>query len=542
MRILFLLLGAAGLALAWYVATVFSRDDPWYNHTDDGFPTIVNALALNSGVPPGTGGRPELTTTYLLALDLRLRHFLGGLPVWNLRRLDAQVDPVRAMSGLIGILRTHNRILLLGCLVASGMLAWTVSRTIEGVGLALALMAGCSGLVLQAILGRAELLCLATGSILGAACLWRAAECSGSRRLHWLMLAGFLGAGATFTLAYGVWYLVSSYAWCWITALLRRTDGTREAGRQQGTDYWQNISPAVTAAAVLVLLHLLVQLDEQVNATAILRLRLAALLAALLPLLRPAEGRTITGRFLRSRGLDLAYLLAGAMGAILAAWFLLRLVLPAEQARQATLRVLSQLGDPTGGLPDLPAATPARVRGLLHQLGAAPFLPLATLAFSTLAWRRQGEGMIRAVLLLLLANGLGPAFLAAGSLHHPAHGLYFQASFLLACVVALGALGIWEPRGPAERSWAAPLIFTGAAVLLVTVPLRLRPLADSCQTESTPPLAQTTVTCLYEHRYHPDAYSKLMLRHYHGRGDFIRALETYLADPAHRRAVPEGQP
>src|SRR4051812_48938204 len=88
-------LAFGALLLAWFYLAAISRQDPWYRNTDMNIHNVADALPLNSGQSPAMVDQPAFPTKFLLALDYRVRHYLGFLPVWNLKKFGDSPDPLR---------------------------------------------------------------------------------------------------------------------------------------------------------------------------------------------------------------------------------------------------------------------------------------------------------------------------------------------------------------------------------------------------------------------------------------------------------------
>ncbi|MDP2138461.1 MAG: hypothetical protein Q8J74_11485, partial [Candidatus Didemnitutus sp.] len=108
-----------------------SANDPWYRNTDMNIHNMVDALAINASQSPNTVDQPGLPSKFLLALDYRLRHELGLLPVWNLHQFGASPDPLHEIPALIRIARIHSRILVILLILAAAGLIHVVTRELE---------------------------------------------------------------------------------------------------------------------------------------------------------------------------------------------------------------------------------------------------------------------------------------------------------------------------------------------------------------------------------------------------------------------------
>ena len=73
-----------------------------------------------------------------------------------------------------------------------------------------------------------------------------------------------------------------------------------------------------------------------------------------------------------------------------------------------------------------------------------------------------------------------------------------------------------------------------AFALVLTAYPRLQYKYERYQSDATLPVNDLTLTFLFDHDIHTATYLKIMREHYGNREQFARALDQYLADPAHR--------
>ena len=147
---LMVVLAAAALFLSWVYMALISRTDPWYRNTDMNMHTLVDALALNADVRPNPFAQPAIPLKYLLALDYRVRHELGALPIWNLNRLGRRPDPVQEFPALVHVERFHSRVLIILLIIGAAGLTYNVTRELGAACFTVILLCGCTGLLSKA--------------------------------------------------------------------------------------------------------------------------------------------------------------------------------------------------------------------------------------------------------------------------------------------------------------------------------------------------------------------------------------------------------
>src|ERR1022692_712362 len=250
LRIVLIALAIGSLFFVQVQMANVARTDPWYRNTDMNIHNMVDALAMNSGLPPNRLDQPGTPTKFLLALDYRILHFADHLPVWNMKKFGASPDPLRQIPPLIQIGRIHSRVFLLAFILSAGWLAYQVTKEIYAPCLTVILFSGCAGLLFHGLLTRTELLCVFAGNILALLCTWQAtATRQWAKRHLWLFLAGLLIGLSIFEKLPGVCYVALCYGWCWLAAL---EDPVPTAGESKR--YWWSLLPAAAGVAVLGLL------------------------------------------------------------------------------------------------------------------------------------------------------------------------------------------------------------------------------------------------------------------------------------------------
>jgi len=527
------------LVLTWFSLEGISRRDPWYRNLDMNIHNTADALAINTRLAPNLIDQPGVPLKFLLALDFRTRHFLGQLPVWNLKKIGDCEDPLREIPALIRVGRTHSRILVMGFIIAAAALTYSVSRSPAAACLTVILLGGSSGLLFHGLLTRPELLCVGFGNVLALLCTWRGTLPGPWLRNHlWLLLAGLFGGFAALVKLPGVCYLALCYGWCWLAALTAEKTAPVPAGpRADEDDFWRGLLPAAAAAGVLWLLFRLSAFqDDELGAVAVGRLRFAAVAIGALPLLVLWPGCNSAWRFLRARSTELALLGGGALATLPVGYLLLRSVLPEPVALDYIARTLHLLADPAAMMKI--AAANQNVGGVfLTFVRQDAFLFLATPALvAGLACMSPVPPRLKAFLVLLLAGGVGLTLLMSKRHFLAQYSLFAQVPFLL-----IWALGLHQLAGWAEQSWslwrrrlALGVAIGAVAAFVVTAHRRTQYKYESYQDDAMLPLNAFSLTFLFDHDAHTATYLRIMREHYGDREQFARTLEQYLADPKNR--------
>lgn len=530
-------LALLSLLLAWFYQGAISRTDPWYRNANMNIHNLVDALAINSGIAPVRIEQPGFTTKYLLALDYRLRHHAGVLPVWNLKLFAASPEPLEEIRTLVHVGRVHSRVLVLLFILTGAGLAWLVSREFETACLTVVLLCGSSGLLFHGLLTRPELLCGWLGGVLALFCTWRGTSARQAwRNQLWIFLAGLLVGLAALAQLPGIYYLAVCFAWCWLAATLADQVEVAVTGREPAS-IKSGLLPLVSSLVVLWVLHDLLQSEAPPGTDAAVRLRVAAVIVGILPLLPLATGRHRIWSFLLGRTREFTLLGGGVLAALPLGWLALRAVMPGPQALEYLSGVLTLALDPGPFLKIFSAASPNAGRVFVQFFRDSPFLLLgAATATTSVMLARAIPSRLKAFIALLFVSALGMILLMCRGNFLTPYSLYVQVPLLLLLSLSLGALARCRPDPSAapDGNWPGPVIITAALVLVLTVYLRLQPKYAIFQDDAGRPVNDMTVTFLYEHSAHPRDYLKAMADHYGNRQHFTEALERYLDDPAHR--------
>lgn len=532
-RVLLVVLTLLALGLAWAGVHQRTAHDPWYRNADGDIHAMVNALALNSDVAPGRIDQPAFTTQYLLALDYRVRHFTGLLPDWNLRKFGRSEEPLRQMPALIQLGRAHSRMLVVFVILSAAVLTWRITRNVEASCLAVALLCGSAGVLYHALLNRPELVCAWFGTLLTPFCLWQSATARSARANQlWLFLAGTASGLALLTQLPGAIYLLSSYAWCWLVALLDRKAVATDA--PAAPSFWSGL-PAIAAGLLLCLLaRLAASPSGPLSASAMWRIQALALGVGLLPLLAFWNATRHRGSFLLDRARELALLAGGAVAALLLAYTALRVVLSGPVAGEYFSRLLEFLFHPDARL----ASAPRAAREILLFVKESPLLLAGAAGLAAVVCGSAAvPARLKALVVLLLANGFALLLLLSRQGFLESAGVFLQLPLLWLLALASAALGIWRTPERTEEGvhWAVPVVLAASLVFLLTSPFRLAPKYPSAPATAQPlPVDDLTLTYLFDHTAHPERYRQLMWDRYGSRENFAQALERFLANPAYR--------
>ena len=537
-RIIVFALAGLALAHAWGIMALISASDPWYRNTDMNVHNMVDALAINSGIAPNEMAQPAVPLKFLLALDYRIRHELGLLRVWNMRRLDAAPDPLREIPQLIRIGRVQSRILVLVLILCAAGLVHAVTRDPDAAALAVILLAGSPGLLFQGLLTRPELLCVGFGNVLALWAVWRATSGRrGHARQAWLLASGLLGGLAALEKLPGVCFLALAFAWCCASALLARD---HEADESDPPALWYAgcLLPLACGLAILGLLVALAPQHDALGPVVVARLRLAGAGIALLPFLTLAGGRSRPARFVQQRIRELALLGGGALLALLGGYLALRTVMPAGAAATYYASVLHFLVNPAPYMTTFLADTPAVGRGTLVFFREAPLIVVGSAVAAGAAVALRGTpARLKAFIILLVSGAALLTLLMSRRFFADQYSIFPQVPLLIVTALGFHAFSLrWRARGAAVAPpWPVPLALTIACIVIFSAYFQLQPKYAYYQDDALLPTNELTRTFLFDHDAHAPAYRELMQRHYGDRRKFVDHLEHFLADPAHRR-------
>lgn len=535
-RLITVSLAFASLVIAWFYLAAISRTDPWYRNTDMNAHNMVDALAINSGHSPYRIDQPATLTKFLLALDYRVLHFTGQLPVWNTKKLAGSRDPLPEIRNLVHIGRIHVRVLVILFILGAAGLTWSVTRNLESTCLTVILHCGSAGVLFHGLLIRPELLCIFLGNILALQCTYLATQSRPGFKSHlWLFLAGLLCGLSILEKLPGMGFFAACYAWCWLAALFaeKRQPESAEPGRLR-----YGLLPAAAGAAVLWLLFIVIKLPEVYDPVAVSRLRAAAVFVALLPLLALINVRHRLGLFLLHRCTELAILGAGALTALPLCYLLLRTVLPETPASYYLAQNLQLFLNPGPLMKVLLAVKPDIGREFMLFFKDSPLLFIgASVMVLVVGAMRSASRQNKAFIALLAVVAFAITLLMSRRYFTPQYSIFPQVPLLLVLSFSLAAfLGHWrrQPQPAGGRHWAVPLILTAAFALMLAGFFRIQRKYTNYQDDAALPVNHLTLTFLFDHDVHPPAYLKVMKDHYGDREQFAKALQQYLADPANR--------
>lgn len=520
------MLGLLSLLVAWSLMVQHSGNVPWYRHAETNFPALTDALALNAGNASARLNEPGLLSTYLLALDWRVRHAIGLLPAWNVTSLGESPDPLHEIRALVHLARLHSRLLVLILIIAGAALTCAVVPGLESGSITVILLSGAAGLLYHGLIVQPELLGCILGSILALLAVWRGtAACHWSTHHRAIFLAGLCGGFGALAQASGVLHLLVCFAWCWLAALTAPGLRPGSPGPRAG------LLPVVSAILLLWLTHHAIQTGAT-STVAGERVRGLALLTGLLPLVTLWTGPGRLGRFIRERIGEFSLLAGGALAAIVLLYPALRAVLPAEAALKCWAAQVEMLFYPGPFMGSLLTVPPGITQDVVRLVRESPFLFGAAVGLTvTICLQRDIPARTKAFTTLLLLGALAHTWQLAHGRFTESASVGIQVPLLLVCAIAILAGGPWLHR-MGQRPWLTPVILVAATILLVTAPLRLHVKSPPTRLDDNSTVSGHTVTYLYEHHAHPLAFRRMMLERYRDRIEFERALDLYLANPA----------
>jgi hypothetical protein len=463
---------------------------------------------------------------------------MGLQPVWNLSTLGASPDPMREFPGLIHAARLHSRILVMLVILSAGLLVYTMTRAVAAGAFAVTLLSGSSGLLFHGLLTRPELLCVCFGNLLALLCTCRALRSRSLGRNHlWLFAAGICVGCAALEKLPGMTYLALCAAWCWAATLPGEAGDVAPALPDCPRNLASAWLPALASLAVLALLHHLQVVYKDLDGVAVLRVRVAAVIVALLPLLTLTEGRNRVGAFLLRRNREVALLGAGFLSALPLAYLAVRLVMDDAAASSYLARVTSLVFNPGPYMKIFLAVRPQVTHEFLRFLRETPFLFAGTTVLVVgIGLMRPPPLRLKAAMALLLLAAFGIVLVMCRRQFTAQYSVFPQVPLLMVWALALDAV---TPRwrggqAGANLPWAAPVALVAASALAATAYFRVEPKYTGYQDDARLPVTEFVVTFLYDHDVHPKAYRQVMREHYPSREDFRMRLDRYLADPANR--------
>ena len=538
-RLTVVLFATASFVLAAVWLTGISQIDPWYRNTDMNIRNMVDALSLNSDLPPNQHDQPGVPTKFLLALDYRALHFAGQLPVWSMRKFAASPDPLRQIPALIRAERLLSRLTLLAFILAVGRLAYLATRNPPAAGLSIILLCGSPGILFHGMLSRTELLCVFFGNILALLCTLQATGTSRAGKKHlWLFLAGIFGGLSALEKLPGAVYLAMCYGWCWLAATTPTArSGDTEPKAEESDGWWWGLLPVAASLFALWMLYILTPVQGKLGVVALVRLRLAATAIGVLPLLSlwPRSGRLWS--FGAERGREFSVLAAGALAALPLSYLLLRAVLSKPTATTYLATVLNFLINPASDLPRL-ADNPHVGQVLLQHLLPSAWLLLGTVLGVLCCWLVRGVPRQRqAFLTVLLAVAFGMLVLLSKRHFTIHYSIFYLAPLLLTLGLSLSTLAGWlQDRHPGSVTlrWSPPALAALAFGLVLTAGPRARQYYANYQDDAQMPVSELTLTLIFDHDALTPAYLNTMAERYQDRAHFRAAIDRYLSDEANR--------
>lgn len=536
-RTMVLSLAIAALVFAWVRMATIAEVDPWYRNTDMNIHNMADALAINSSHSPNTIDQPNLSVKFLLALDFRVRHELGLLPVWNMQKFGQSPEPLHEIPPLIRALKMHSRMLVLLVILAAAGLTYVVTRETDSVCLTVILLCGSTGLLFHGLLLRPELLCVGLGNVLALLCSWQSTRATRWRaKSMWLFAAGILVGLATLAKLPGVCFLALCYTWCWLAALIDRAENSIPA-RAAAPGFWQGLLPALAGVFMLWLLSHLAGYHDLLGEVVVSRLRAAAVLVGLLPLLSLWPRPNHLLRFFIDRSRELAILAAGSLAALPLAYLLLRTVMSETAASTYMARTLSFLINPGPTMKLFLSDKPDLLGEFMIFFKESPVVCAGAITAAIVVCLLGNVPLrLRAFILLLLAGAFGLILLMCRRYFSDQYSIFLQVPLLLALALSFSGLGIWwrRRRPAAGVHWTASMVFIAAFALTLTLYVRMKSKYSYDQDDVPMPVNDLTLTFIFDHDAHPGSYLEIMKSRYGNREQFARSLDAYLANPTNR--------
>lgn len=528
-RIVVLSLTLIALALAGLWMSLLRQDTPWYRNTNMNMHVMVDALALNAGVPPKPNPQPAIPLKLMLAANYRVLHAMDVLPVATLDAFARHDDPLRTIPSLIRVGLAQQAFLVLLVILASGGMVYSITRELDAACLTVILLSGSTGLLFHGALMRPELLCAALGTVGALWCTWLATSARGQQgRQLWLFSAGIVIGVAMLESPAGLILLVPCFLLLWCH--FNRT-GSRPAGDRLD---WSCLLPMIAGGAMLWIMHEAGQNHDKLNASTVLFLRIFAVATSLLPLLNFASGRA--GRWqtsIRRCSRDIAMISGGILCAVFLLYSVLRWMLSSAGATHYLAGLLNLMVHPADYLTPL-GSKDNIISGILKLLRESPILFLGGTALAIIvSYTRAAPRHLRLIVPLLAGTGIFSLYLMSRGYFTDQYSIFAQVPLLISCALGFSAMRrSWSPPDADPGShWLSAPVLTTAFILGLTVYLKLQPKHNFFQDDASLPINEFTLTFIYDHDAHPDRYVQIMQDHYQSRGDFRKHLMRYIESP-----------
>ena len=518
----------------WAGLKEVEKSDHWFRNADMNIHNMVDALSINAEVPPNMIDQPGVPLKYGIALYFRVEHALGNLPVWSMEEFSASAEPLYEIPPLIRAQRSFSRIVVVGFIIAGGILGYQLSGSLLVGGLTALLFCGSSGLLFHGFITRPELMCVGWGGVIALFCTDRGLQ-SGAR---WTSPLWLLFGGLSIGLSYlsklpGICFLGLAVGWIALRSWGAKADP--DDSNSEGKCWAGSLILIGVAGALFWLAaHLRVNF-ESLGQVPMVRLKQASAVLVFLGLVTWWQPVPAKGRAVMARVREMAVLMAGLMAVFPACFVLFRLVMNDASASDYLARTISLVLNPIPFLHTV--ATNENWVGTFWQFSrenrglfwTALMVGGATLVGTKVPLRERWQ----IVLLLLIGFGLTLIMSKRHYLHQ--YNLFSQSMLLLAMGLSFHAWYRSYFTGASRRSLRALLLIVGVSSFLFALGGTSRAF-DWYQRYQDDALPDNPLTVLFffSHDAHTRGYLDAMRSRYGDRDQFAQELQDYLADPNNR--------
>ena len=505
------------------------REDPWFRNADMNVHNMVDAICLNSNIPPNIIDQPGVPMKTLLALHYRLQGALGHVRVWNLEQFGASSAPLEEIPPLIRSQRKFSRGIVLVIALLAGLTMWTLTRDANAALFTAVLFSGSSALLFHGLLTRPELLCVGFGSVGALLCTALALRrSSGLGQYLWLLLAGLMVGLAFLSKLPGVVYLGLCAGWCGIHAVTASSTDPTESKSVR----WGAALPLLAGAGGLFYLKSIQNYQGMMGELAVSRLHVVSILIVCTSVLFAVRGKAGWVRFGLDRLREGALIGAGFIIALPLTYTFLRLGLSEAVAQDYFSRVGGLLFNPEPMMNAMAVNTD--IGGQFQKFitenrrlfTLTVILYLVLLPWPSVPLRRKLQ------VSLLLAVGFGLTLLMSKRYYLHQYNVFSHGALWMA--VALCVQALWQAKASSLakplRVAVVSLLAIAGAVHVATGPARAQDFYLRYQDDSQPDNMFTRIF-LFDHDAHPPAYTTIMREHYQTKEGFAAALKAYLETP-----------
>jgi len=397
------------------------------------------------------------------------------------------------------------------------------------------LLSASAGLLFHGMLMRPELLCAWFGNILAVIFVWKAvSHPSGLMKNTLLWLSGICCGLATLGKIPGICYLGVVISWCMIAPIL---DGKQKQKHPSQISFWIILFPLLTGLSNLFLLSHLTVIYNDLSPIVLTRLRAAAVIVSIAPILLyiPVQNRLLA--FLIQRFKEITILASGTLSVIPLTYVFLRYFVMKTGAAEYIVGTIHFVMNPSPQIASIIRPESAMLEECLNFFYETPLLIITTIGFVILVCALRGiSNQSKAAAVIMILTGLGMALVMSRRSFTDQYSILIEVPLILALSISIHAFSKWwRQRHPSPKQhWGAPIAFTTAFILVLSVYLRLEPKYSNYEDDRDLPVREFTVTFIYDHDAHSEAYRNVMKYHYTTRTEFMNALNLYLAEPRNR--------